>query len=788
MPHAIAPEFRSGRSRLWPRRLFSCHFLSFVLALTLLTSTVHAQNLNPRIGYVYPAGGRQGATFQVTVGGQQLEGVDEVIISGTGVKGTVVEHIKPLTPAQGLILRDKLKELQDKKAAARSPESGPATRPATQPATRPTWTAEDEKQLLEILKKLSTFIPVNKLTPAIAENAILSVTIAPDADLVPRELRLRTPQGLTNPMAFQISQLPEVSRRSAHLQREPKNGLGKVTPPEPDTTFTLPATLNGQIMPGAVERFHFQASKGQQLVIAVQARSLIPYISDAVPGWFQAAVALFDAKGNEVAFADHDRHQPDPVLHYQVPSDGEYTLEIHDSIYRGREDFVYRIAVGEIPWITSIFPRGGKAGGTTHVELAGWNLPAATAAFNAKDEKPGVYRLSVNKAGVASNTVPFAVDDVVETSARGPGSPSDAAQALASLPTIINGRIAKAGQTDVFSFEGKAGEDFVAEVMARRLDSPLDSVLKLTDAAGKQIAYNDDHEDKGSGLNTHHADSYLRVSLPTTGTYYLQIADIQGKGGPDYSYRLRVGVSRPDFELRVVPASLSARGGSSVPLTVYALRRDGFAGEINLSLRGAASGFALSGAKIPAGQDRLKLTLRAPATHLDEPVPLVMEGRATVQGQSVVHAAVPAEDMMQAFLYRHLVCAQELLAAVSAAPIARANMKILSTMPLMLTPGKTARIEVAMPTSTLIGKVEMELTDPPEGISLQSVTPGREGAEIVISCDAAKAKGGLKGNLIFSAFVERVPPATALNPQPRKRRVPMGALPAVPYEIVGKLP
>ena len=39
----------------------------------------------------------------------------------------------------------------------------------------------------------------------------------------------------------------------------------------------------------------------------------------------------------------------------------------------------------------------------------------------------------------------------------------------------------------------------MAEVYARRLDSPLDSVLKLTDAAGKQLAFNDDHEDKGAG-------------------------------------------------------------------------------------------------------------------------------------------------------------------------------------------------------------------------------------------------------------------------------------------------
>ena len=67
------------------------------------------------------------------------------------------------------------------------------------------------------------------------------------------------------------------------------------------------------------------------------------------------------------------------------------------------------------------------------------------------------------------------------------------------LPVIINGRIDRPDDWDVFQFAGRAGETIVAEVTARRLDSPLDSVLKLTDAAGKVLAFNDDHEDPGPG-------------------------------------------------------------------------------------------------------------------------------------------------------------------------------------------------------------------------------------------------------------------------------------------------
>ena len=96
-------------------------------------------------------------------------------------------------------------------------------------------------------------------------------------------------------------------------------------------------------MPGDVDRYRFTAAQGQQLVAVVCARELMPYLADAVPGWFQAALTLYDAQGHEVAYGDDYRFHPDPVIHFKIPADGEYVIEIRDAIYRGREDFVYRV-------------------------------------------------------------------------------------------------------------------------------------------------------------------------------------------------------------------------------------------------------------------------------------------------------------------------------------------------------------------------------------------------------------------------------------------------------------
>jgi hypothetical protein len=731
-----------------------------MLGLAAAAAFAQTQPITPHVGYVYPAGGRQGATFEVTLGGQFLDGVNSVRISGVGVRASVVAHVKPPTPVQINQLRRKLKDLTDK----------------------PPATAEDKKAVAELRVKLSQ-IARRPAHPAIAETVTLQVTLAPDAAPGERELRLATALGLTNPILFLVGQLPEFSKKPAKVATEllpfqvaQLRNAQVPRPREAPANVSLPAVINGQIMPGGVDRYRFSATKGRRLVVAAAARELMPYISDAVPGWFQATLALYDAQGREVAYDDDYRFHPDPVLYYEIPADGEYVLEIKDSIYRGREDFVYRIAVGELPFVTGIFPLGGKAGARTTVQVMGWNLPSAKITQDSRNKAPGVYPISVRSGEWTSNPAPFAVDTLAERVEREPNDQPKTSLSV-KIPVIVNGRIDRPGDVDVVRFKGRAGEEIVAEVFARRLDSPLDSVLRLTDSAGKQLAANDDFEDKGAGLLTHQADSRISYKLPKNGTYYVHLGDTQHKGGAEYTYRLRIGRPRPDFELRVAPASVNARPGSAVPVTVYALRRDGFAGDIALRLKDAPAGFALSGGWVPGGQDKVRLTLLTPPRPIDEPVELALEGRATIQGREVRRLSVPAEDMMQAFAYRHLVSAKEWLVRVSGAVRFRDPSKLSPGITVKLPTGGTAPVRLWLPVGRQAGQVRLALNEPPEGIAIEKVAPAQGGVSFLLRTDAAKVKPGLKGNLIVDAFMERPAPAGA-------RRQFWGTLPAIPFEVI----
>ena len=609
-----------------------------------------------------------------------MEGASEVLVTGSGVSVRIVECYRRISPQEITLLNEQLKGLKQAKPAGAAPKtnaepammaaemtmmsagttSGKTNAPTGQDAATRKLIGRIEKRIAEYCNRPAS--------AALAGLVFLEVTVAPDAEPGERELRIRTPTGLSNPMVFCVGQLPEVRRKpmitsSYQVLGKEELALRKRPADEVEDRITLPCTLNGQIASGEVNRYRFTAHKGQRLVITTQARQLIPYIADAVPGWFQPVLALHDSEGKEVAYDDDYRFKPDPTILCEILWDGEYVLGIYDSIYRGREDFVYRISIGELPFVTSLFPVGARAGTPVKIKATGWNLDSAEITPPGPDAEPGIHLLATSHKELVSNRVPFALDALPECLEKEPNNNLKQAQRV-TLPVIVNGRMDRPNDSDVFQFTGHAGETVVAEVYARRLDSPLDSVLKLTDPTGKLLAWNDDHEDLGSGVNTHHADSYLLAKLPVDGAYYIHLGDTARNGGEEYTYRLRISDAQPDFALRVVPSSVSLRGKSAAQVSVYAIRKDGFTGPIKLSLRDPPPGFSADKMSITGTQEVARLTIKTTLVETNEPVNLTVMGSARIREQEVSHDAVPAEDRMQAFLWRHLVPATELKALV----------------------------------------------------------------------------------------------------------------------------
>jgi hypothetical protein len=145
--------------------------------------------------------------------------------------------------------------------------------------------------------------------------------------------------------------------------------------------------------------------------------------------------------------------------------------------------------------------------------------------------------------------------------------------------------------------------------------------------------------------------------------------------------------------------------------------------------------------------------------------------------------AVPAEDMMQAFAYRHLVPAQELCVSIGGYFKQKANAKVLSPLPIKIPAGGSTRVQLNVPTSVSFGKLEMELSDPPPGITLNKMVSKSGGSEIELASDAAQVKPGLKGNLIVTIFLKSSSKSKK-SKTTTQFRIPAATLPAIPFEII----
>jgi hypothetical protein len=588
---------------------------------------------------------------------------------------------------------------------------------------------------------------------------LIRVVIDEDAQPGERELRIGTKGGLTNPMIFDVGGFREVRELEPNDDRTREliryNSLLRGAPslrrPARVKPHAVPVVLNGQILPGDIDRFRFLAQKGQTLVIEARARRLIPYLADAVPGWFQATLALYDAQGED------------------------------------------RIIVGEQPFITAMFPLGGKAGVATEATVTGWNFPETRLPLNTKSNDTGLRKTHLEHKGNVSNTVVYAVDSLPECRDIESNNTANSAQNI-RLPVIINGRIGWPGDVDVFRIGGAAGWKVVAEVYGRRLDSPLDSLLRITDSSGRQVAWNDDHVMKEGhlhkdpvGLMTHHADAYVMFELPRDGTCYVHLSDTQRQGSGAHAYRLRITRPLPDFELRMTPSSIFMKGSGMAPIDIHVLRKDGFNGPIKVSLK-KSLGFELIGGRIPAGCTHMRMSLKAPNRVKGSPVALELEGRGRTTRRTIRRRVVPAEDQMQAFLYWHLVPSQELRVAVIPTSSQASKITVTTRQPIRVPAGGAARVRIKGLQRLDPQEVDLVLNDPPRGVSIGKVTVAS--TSVTFQLKAAKGKKGVPpgftGSLVVEVYRVYTPKGRDGKPTGPERRVLVGVMPAIAIKIVGK--
>jgi len=144
-----------------------------------------------------------------------------------------------------------------------------------------------------------------------------------------------------------------------------------------------------------------------------------------------------------------------------------------------------------------------------------------------------------------------------------PSSPTNhSAQSAQQISnsTAIDGT-SESLRSDFYRVTAKKGERLSIEVVAQRLGSPLDPLLRLLDMQGRELAANDD----APGLGV---DAQLDFNCPKTGDYLIELRDTRHAGGPRHRYRLRMGGALPaPLPFPASPEVAKLTGFSSTPET-----------------------------------------------------------------------------------------------------------------------------------------------------------------------------------------------------------------------------
>jgi WD40 repeat protein len=276
------------------------------------------------------------------------------------------------------------------------------------------------------------------------------------------KLGLKSPLGPTAQLPFTLDLFAPVT------ESEPNDS------PTTGQKIALPSSISGSIAkPGDVDYYRFEADKGQEIGVQV--------LTAAVGSALDPVLRLTDASGKLLADSNSG------LLGFTCPKAGVYALGIRDREFRGGARMHYRLHIGTIPMVTGVFPLGLERGTTAEIHLQGVHL-GKTRSIRVKapaTAEPGT-RLPVPVT--VAGSPPLGNPSVVVGEFPELVSGVEKNRTLA-VPGTANGRIVEPGATQTWRFAAKKGRRLVVEINARRLGSPLDSIIEILDARGRVVRW-----------------------------------------------------------------------------------------------------------------------------------------------------------------------------------------------------------------------------------------------------------------------------------------------------------
>ncbi|MCR9295468.1 MAG: hypothetical protein NXI32_22345 [bacterium] len=349
-----------------------------------------------------------------------------------------------------------------------------------------------------------------------------------------------------------------LARQEVSVEAEPNASFAEAT------ALPMPAVVSGRLNPGNdVDCFRVRLAPGQRFTATLTAQRVLNSPMDAV-------LQIVDRKGYVLCQSD-DAFGLDPQVSLESTSDQEVMLRLfafpetpNSTIgFAGGESYVYLLDMH-----TQI--------GTDHfLPLIAPQHLASYEAFSRYGPNPAATaKIQALPASEISPTILFEPDSgswqwLPETFNGAfylEGQPSNPA---ALPPCVFSGHVSEPGDSDQFTFEAEQDVTYEILVHSQNYGFPLDSTLRITNAAGAELASNDD-------LSRRPYDAGLQFKAPESGPYTVNITDLSGDGSWLHAYSMTIEKLVPRCKLSVDRDAFNSRPGQVLEIPVAVVRQHGF--------------------------------------------------------------------------------------------------------------------------------------------------------------------------------------------------------------------
>jgi hypothetical protein len=584
------------------RNLSVAHLSLHVALLFFGAATTHAQLPNHQLHAVNPVGGQRGQSVNITVAGADLVDIRQLVFSDNKLTPQLV----PGSP-------DALTEL-----------------------SQPQW-------------------------------GNFSLAIPPEQPVGIYEVWCIGRYGVSNSRRFVIDSLATFN--------DPGNNAALSQAAQ----LTLPTAVAGRCDSAVIDYYKLDLKEGEAISIECWAKAIDSRLTPLISIQNRQGKDLLSARGSDAQ---------DPILQFIPPTTDTYFLTVRDFLLEGGSNSFYWLRVKNGTAIEQISPSIALPAtsvtwkGLAHTVKPGSpvtnvEIPGSTTQLS--DQPAPVWKserlpfLRPLQATIPLVEIPNGDDmsKYIVLATAGAKIQADiqpstqiAEPTSVELPAEITSRFAEQAKDQFFKFQADKDTKLVIEVSATRLGQIADPIISVGRIVGPDmpVQWLSTFDDPPNRENSRRGEFDLlsddpvgELTVPETGTYCVRIRNqYRSLVTATPNYHLSIRPATPDFQLfagfkqlkrggdqQTPLAALNLVPGSSQPIQIQVLRKDGFNEAIPIKVTDLPTGVSASPLLIPAGRSDGWLLLSATADAQPVESSISITAEVNLATQKLLRNAIP---------------------------------------------------------------------------------------------------------------------------------------------------